>query len=100
MPDLNCVQPMPQLATSWILNPLNEARDQTCILTVTGPLPTEPQWELLNLKILDGTTGGRGPRLLVTLQCHRAADLIETHQQGLLPAFDPTSKNKDYFCFF
>ena len=32
----------------WILNPLIEARDQTCILTdaMLGSLPTDPQWEL------------------------------------------------------
>ena len=32
-----------------ILNPLGEARDQTCILTETSsePQPTEPQWVLL-----------------------------------------------------
>ena len=34
----------------WILNPLSEVRDRTCILmeTVLGSEPTEPQWELLS----------------------------------------------------
>ena len=33
----------------WILNPLSEARDQTCNLMDTSPglLPAEPQWKLL-----------------------------------------------------
>ena len=40
--------PMPQAQKHWILNPLSDARDQTCILTETtsGPSPAEPQQEL------------------------------------------------------
>ena len=41
--------PTPQLVATPDLNPLSEARDQTHILmeTTLGPLPTEPQWELI-----------------------------------------------------
>ena len=36
------------LQQCWVLNPLSDARDGTYILTETmsGPQPTEPQWEL------------------------------------------------------
>ena len=41
---------MPQLAASGILNPPNDAKDQTHILmeTMLGSEPPEPQWELQN----------------------------------------------------
>ena len=41
-------------ACSHIFNPLSEAREQTHILTETmlGPLPTEPQWDLLIIYLL------------------------------------------------
>ena len=43
---------MTHLQQCWILNPMNEVRDQAYILTetISGPQLAEPQWELLNLK--------------------------------------------------
>ena len=34
-----------------ILNPVNEARDQTCMLMDAGWVPAEPQWELQDEQI-------------------------------------------------
>ena len=36
------------------LNPLREAGNPTCVLTeaASGPLPDEPQWELLSLFLI------------------------------------------------
>ena len=43
---------MTHLQPCWILNPMNEVRDQAYILTetISGPQLAEPQWGLLNLK--------------------------------------------------
>ena len=48
-PYLHC-----SLRQRWILNPLSEARDGTCILTETvpGAKPTEPQWDLQTRQLL------------------------------------------------
>ena len=47
--DLSCICDLcHSLWQYWILNPLSEARDQTCILidTMLGYKPAEPQWTL------------------------------------------------------
>ena len=60
MPDLShiCELLCCSLQQCQIPNTLSEARDQTLILTETmsGPLPTEPQLELLNKYFLMGIT--------------------------------------------
>ena len=56
MPDPSCICNL-CCCSLWqcqILNPLNEARDQTCIFmeTMLGSLTNEPQWELPALTVL------------------------------------------------